>query len=62
MQHDNQRGNLSPKAHQGYRTHGRTPYQALLDGVKAMPEIEDSDSVGTEVNPDVEDPDSVGTA
>jgi hypothetical protein len=24
------------RAHQGYRTQGRTPYQALLEGVKAM--------------------------
>ena len=26
------------RAHQGYRTQGRTPYQAFLDGVKQMPE------------------------
>jgi len=26
------------RAHQGYRTQGRTPYQAFLDGIAAMPE------------------------
>ena len=24
------------RAHQGYRTHGLTPYQAFLDGIEAM--------------------------
>ena len=28
------------RAHQGYRTKGRTPYQTLLDGLAAMPETE----------------------
>jgi transposase len=32
------------RAHQGYRTKGRTPYQAFLDGIEAMR--------GTEVNPE----------
>ncbi len=30
-------GVLQPRiAHQGYRTQGRTPYQAFLDGIEAM--------------------------
>ena len=33
------------RAHQGYRTRGRTPHQAFLDGIAAMRE--------TEVTPDV---------
>ncbi len=33
------------RAHQGYRTKGRTPYQAFMDGVAAMRE--------TEVTPEV---------
>ena len=32
------------RSHQGYRTKGRTPYQAFLDGVESMNE--------TEVNPE----------
>ena len=32
------------RAHQGYRTKGRTPYQTFLDGIAATPE--------TEVNPE----------
>ena len=32
------------RAYQGYRTQGRTPYQAFLDGIEAMQK--------TEVNPE----------
>jgi hypothetical protein len=32
------------RAHQGYRTQGRTPYQAFLDGI--------TPAQGTEVNPE----------
>lgn len=28
------------RAHQGYRTKGRTPYQAFLDGIEAMRKTE----------------------
>ncbi len=29
----------SERAHQGYRTQGRTPYQAFLDGVNQVPNL-----------------------
>jgi len=35
------------RAHQGYRTQGRTPYQAFCDGVKTMEEVKKMEEVKT---------------
>ncbi|HKV45401.1 MAG TPA: IS481 family transposase, partial [bacterium] len=33
------------RPHQGYRTQGRTPYQAFLDGMAALPREEVTEQV-----------------
>lgn len=44
------------RAHQGYRTQGRTPYQTFVDGIGAMRERSEklgaNSSPETEVNPE----------